>query len=86
MENNMDELTGTPPGPFFPRRTEEIALDLMKFVALTTGYGKIQGGAGFSGKPATRSNEEYAESLLQLYERCRQIVEKRRPEGTSAPK
>jgi hypothetical protein len=59
------------------RRTEDIALDLMKFIALTTGYGKMQGGAGFSGKPAARSNEEYAESLLQLYGRCREIVEKR---------
>jgi hypothetical protein len=59
------------------RRTEDIALDLMKFIALTTGYGKMQSGAGFSGKPAARSNEEYAESLLQLYGRCREIVEKR---------
>ena len=58
------------------RRTEDIALDLMKFIALTTGYGKMQSGAGFSGKPAARSNEEYAESLLQLYGRCREIVEK----------
>jgi hypothetical protein len=58
------------------RRTEDIALDLMKFIALTTGYGKMQSGAGFSGKPAARSNEEYAESLLQLYERCREIVER----------
>ncbi|MBI3667857.1 MAG: hypothetical protein HY236_16775 [Acidobacteria bacterium] len=73
----MNEPTETPAGPYVCRRTEEIALDLMKFVALTTGYGKMQGGAGFSGKPATRTNEEYAESLLQLYERCRQIVEKK---------
>jgi hypothetical protein len=58
------------------RRNEDIALDLMKFIALTTGYGKMQTGAGFSGKPAARSNEEYAESLLQLYGRCREIVEK----------
>ncbi|HYM12147.1 MAG TPA: hypothetical protein VEU62_15535 [Bryobacterales bacterium] len=58
------------------RRTEDIALDLMKFIALTSGCGKTQGGAGFSGKPAARSNDEYAESLLQLYERCRQIVER----------
>ncbi len=60
------------------RRTEDIALDLMKFVAMTTGYGKMQGGTGFSGKPGARANEEYAESLLQLYQRCREIVEKTR--------
>ena len=59
-----------------PRRTEDIALDLMKFIAQATGYGKTQGGTGFSGKPAALGNEEYAESLLQLYERCREIVEK----------
>ncbi len=67
------------PASVFPtsggaRRSEDIALDLMKFIALTTGYGKMQGGAGFSGKPAARSNEEYAESLLVLYAKCRQAV------------
>jgi len=59
------------------RRTEDIALDLMRFIALTTGYGKIQGAAGFSGKPGGRPNDEYAESLLQLYGRCLEVVEKR---------
>jgi hypothetical protein len=44
---------------------------------MTSSYGRMQSGAGFSGKPAARSNEEYAETLLQLYERCRQIVEKK---------
>jgi hypothetical protein len=63
------------------RRAEDIALDLMKFVALTTGYGKMQTGAGFSGKPAARTNEEYAESLLQLYQRCLDLVEKRAQKG-----
>ena len=59
------------------RRIEDIALDLMKFVAVTSSYGRMQSGAGFSGKPAVPSSEEYAESLLQLYERCRQIVERK---------
>jgi hypothetical protein len=58
------------------RSTDEVALDLMKFVAVTTGYGKGTGsGAGFSGK-ATRSPEEYAEALIQLFERCRSVVAK----------
>jgi len=61
------------------RRTEDIALDLMKFIALTTGYGKLQTGAGFSGKPPAQTNEEYAESLLRLYGRCLEIVEKQGP-------
>ena len=52
---------------------DEVALELMKFIAVTTGFGKGVGGPGFSGKPA-RSSEEYAESLLQLFERCRDVV------------
>ena len=31
---------------------------------------------GFSGKPAGRSAEDYAEALIQLFERCRQVVGK----------
>ncbi|HSM78261.1 MAG TPA: hypothetical protein VLT57_11565 [Bryobacteraceae bacterium] len=54
---------------------DEVALELMKFVAVTTGYGKGVGGAGFTGKTA-RTPEEYADSLLQLFERCRSIVAK----------
>jgi hypothetical protein len=57
------------------RSKDEVALDLMKFIAVTTGYGKSSGtGAGFSGKPATRSSEEYAEALIELFERCRKVV------------
>jgi hypothetical protein len=56
------------------RSKDEVALELMKFIAVTTGYGKVSGsGAGFSGKP-THSAEEYADALLQLFERCRTIL------------
>jgi hypothetical protein len=49
----------------------------MKFVALTTGYGKAsQSSAGFSGKHVTHSAEEHAEALLELFERCRRVVKK----------
>jgi len=59
------------------RSPDEIALDLMKFVAVTTGYGRSSGStAGFSGKPTARSAEEYAEALLLLFERCREAVKK----------
>ena len=55
---------------------DEVALELMKFIAVTTGVGKGgSSGAGFSGKP-TRTSEEYAEALLQLFERCRSVVGK----------
>jgi hypothetical protein len=52
---------------------DEVALELMKFVAVTTGYGKGSGGAGFTGK-AMRTPEEHAESLLELFQRCRAIL------------
>jgi hypothetical protein len=54
---------------------DEVALELMKFIAVTTGYGKGVSAAGFTGKNA-RTPEEYAESLLQLFERCRAVVVK----------
>jgi hypothetical protein len=56
-----------------PTNQDEVALELMKFIAVSTGYGKGTGAAGFGGK-ATRTNEEYAESLLELFERCRSVV------------
>jgi len=52
---------------------DEVALELMKFIAVTTGYGKGAPVAGFGGK-ASRTAEEYADSLLQLFERCRGII------------
>lgn len=52
---------------------DEVALELMKFIAVTTGYGKGTPAAGFSGKGA-RSSEEYADSLLELFDRCRTAV------------
>lgn len=51
----------------------EVALELMKFIAVTTGYGRGSGTAGFQGKQA-RTPEEYAESLLGLFQRCREVV------------
>ncbi len=59
------------------RSQDDVALELMKFIAVNTGYGRAsQSAAGFSGKPATRSAEEHAEALLELFERCRQVVRK----------
>jgi len=60
-----------------PRSIDEVALELMKFIAVATGYGRSsQSAAGFSGKPVTRSPEEHAEALLELFDRCRQAVRK----------
>ena len=55
------------------RNKDEVALELMKFIAVTTGYGKGGPSAGYAGKPP-RSAEEYADALLQLFERCRTVV------------
>jgi hypothetical protein len=54
---------------------DEIALELMKFIAVTTGYGRGTASAGFGSK-GPRSAEEYADSLLELFERCRTAVRK----------
>jgi hypothetical protein len=57
---------------------DEIALELMKFIAMTTGYGKGVPTAGFGGKEkGGRSAEEYAEALLELFDRCRSAVLKK---------
>jgi hypothetical protein len=54
----------------------EVALEMMKFIAVTTGYGKgATTAAGFSGK-ATKLPEGYADALLQLFEKCRATVAK----------
>ena len=53
------------------RRNEDIALDLMKFVAMTTGYGRTTStGVGFSGSGSAAKPEDYAERLLELYGKC----------------
>jgi hypothetical protein len=51
---------------------------MMKFIAVTTGYGRATAGsaAGFSGKPSARTPEEHAEALMELFERCRRVVNK----------
>ena len=57
------------------RRVEDIALDLLKFIAMTAGYGRPLAAAGFQGKE-TEKQEDAAASLLELYGRCRAAVEK----------
>jgi len=57
------------------RRNEDIALDLMKFVAMTTNYGRTVGaGVGFQGTAAATKPEEYADHLLELYGKCLKAV------------
>ena len=68
----MDALTSAGLGA---RRNEDIALDLLKFVAGTTGVGRASVPAtGFGGGPATKP-EEHVSQLLELYSRCLKAVE-----------
>jgi len=65
-----EKQESTPAG----RSKDEIALEMMKFIAMTTGYGKGNTGPGFNKGPA-RSSEEYADSLFELYTKCRKAIE-----------
>ena len=63
----MEERGAMPQGV---RRDEDIALDLMKFVAVTTGYGRASSpGAGFQSGGESKA-EDYARHLLDLYGQC----------------
>ena len=66
----MDQLSALPGA----RRNEDIALDMMKFIAATTGYGKLGSpGAGFQAGTESKA-EDYATHLLELFSRCLQTV------------
>lgn len=68
-EGIMEETPAT--GSAAGRRNEDIALDLMKFVAMTTGYGRTtSSGVGFQGSGSASKPEDYAEKLLELYGKC----------------
>jgi hypothetical protein len=59
------------------RTTNEVALEMMKFIAVTTGYGRTShSGTGFSVKPHSRAGEDQVDALLELFERCRKVVKK----------
>ena len=72
---NPTNAPETPAASGPARGKDEIALELMKFIAVTTGYGRSAGAsAGFSGKPGARSAEEQADALIELFQRCRKVV------------
>jgi len=72
----MDALTSAGLGA---RRNEDIALDLLKFVAATAGVGRpAVGSTGFSGASAPKP-EEHVTQLLELYSRCLNAVGGKEP-------
>ncbi len=72
-------MNETPERPAGSRRNEDIALDLMRFIAMTTGYGKTGGaGAGFTGGGAPAKPEDYANHLLELYGQCLDAIDRKK--------
>ncbi|HEX3880899.1 MAG TPA: hypothetical protein VHW24_28150 [Bryobacteraceae bacterium] len=75
VPSNAAEVAAAAPAPGGGRGPDEVALDMMKFIAVTTGYGKgSPSSAGFSGKPSNKSAEEQADVLIELFKRCRRVV------------
>ncbi|MGH9521888.1 MAG: hypothetical protein ACRD3E_05095 [Terriglobales bacterium] len=72
-------MNDVPATPSISRRDEDIALDLMRFIAMTTGYGKSgSASAGFQGSGAPAKPDEYADHLLELYGRCLNTVQRKK--------
>ena len=68
----MNEIAALPLGS---RRDEDVALDLMKFIAMTTNYGKASGATpGFQSSGAKGASDDQAEQLLGLYTKCLDTV------------
>ena len=77
----MDTLSSAGLGA---RRNEDIALDLLKFVAGTAGVGKTAvPSTGFTGAGGAKP-EELVNQLLALYSRCLKAVEGKGPEKEAA--
>lgn len=77
----MEALNGAALGT---RRNEDIALDLLKFVASTTGVGRAAvASTGFSGASSAKP-EEHVNQLLELYGRCLKAVEGKGADGEVA--
>ncbi len=68
----MDNSTSTPA----TRRSEDIALDLLKFVAAHANLGgkSTSSTTGF-GVPSTTKPEDQVTQIFDLYARCREAVE-----------
>lgn len=56
------------------RRTEDIALDLLKFIATTANVTKHAGSTGFTASASAKPDDQVT-ALLELYTRCKQAVE-----------
>lgn len=57
------------------RRSEDIALDLLKFIAPHTNIGRSGTASTGFGPPNAAKTEDQIAQLLELYTRCREAVE-----------
>jgi hypothetical protein len=53
-----------------PRRNEDIALDLFRFIADRTDMGKAGSGVGFQTADSAKAQQDRADKMLDLYSRC----------------
>ena len=68
----MDALTGAGLGA---RRNEDIALDLLKFIATTTNVGRPGApSTGFTAPHGAKADDQVIH-LLELYTRCLEVVQ-----------
>jgi len=74
-EKETSSPAAAPAGKPAGMSRDEIALELTRFIAGTTGLGKASTSAGFGGK-SPKTTEEQVDALLQLFERCRTVVGK----------
>ena len=75
----MDQVTPSGNGA---RRNEDIALDLLKFVAGTAGIGRASApSTGFTAATAPKPEDQVTQ-MLELYTRCLRAVEGK-PEAKS---
>ncbi len=57
------------------RRSEDIALDLLKFIAPHANVGRAGNASTGFGLPSAAKTEDQIAQLLELYSRCREAVE-----------
>jgi hypothetical protein len=57
------------------RRSEDIALDLLKFIAPHANVGRAGSASTGFGPPSSGKTEDQIVQLLELYTRCREAVE-----------
>jgi hypothetical protein len=57
------------------RRSEDIALDLLKFIAPHANVGRAGSASTGFGPPGAAKTEDQIAQLLELYTRCREAVE-----------